>query len=250
MSGKVYLVGAGPGDPDLLTVKAARLLRRADQVYYDEGVSAALLAQLPPHVPKIPLRQRLLGSEDAPWVAAARSGLAVVLLFGGDPLLFTCAAEVIETLGEAAVPYEIVPGVTGASAAAAIASIPLTDPRWVGRVLLASSNDSHAAWAGNWRSVATGESTLVAHTAAEDQDELGAELLAAGIDEDTPAAVVGCASPAERYVQTATVGTLPTLVLPPGPTILIVGAVAAYAEPRPTAARLSLGCRWPVGSCK
>src|ERR1700747_3156683 len=132
MNGKVYLVGAGPGDPELLTLKALRLLRTADAVLHDDLVTPEILNLIPPsaqvhNVGKRCGKKRILQGEiNYLMVALAASGLRVVRLKSGDPLIFGRAGEEIESLRAANIPFEVVPGVTSAFGAAAAAQIPLT----------------------------------------------------------------------------------------------------------------------------
>ena len=135
MKGKVYLVGAGPGDPELLTVKALRLLRTAEAVLHDDLVAPEILKLIPPtaqiyNVGKRCGKKKILQGEiNGLMVALASSGLRVVRLKGGDPLIFGRAGEEIESLRRSNIPFEIVPGVTSALGAAAAAQIPLTHRR-------------------------------------------------------------------------------------------------------------------------
>src|SRR5271155_650794 len=135
MNGKVYLVGAGPGDPELLTVKALRLLRTANVVFHDDLVSSKFLNLISPaaEVQNVGKRcgSKTIQQEEINFllVARASSGLAVVRLKGGDPLIFGRAGEEIEALRRANIEYEVVPGITAALGAAAAAGISLTDRR-------------------------------------------------------------------------------------------------------------------------
>src|SRR5713101_1621056 len=135
MKGKVYLIGAGPGDPELLTLKALRLLRSAEAVLHDDLVGPEILHLIPStaqihNVGKRCGKKKILQGEiNFLMVALAASGLRVVRLKGGDPLIFGRAGEEIESLRRANIPYEIVPGVTSAMGAAATAQIPLTHRR-------------------------------------------------------------------------------------------------------------------------
>ena len=132
MKGKVYLVGAGPGDPELLTLKALRLLRTAEAVLHDDLVAPEILRLIPPAAQVHNVGKRCgtkkIRQEEINFlmVALATSGLQVVRLKGGDPLIFGRAGEEMESLRDAGIPYEIVPGVTSALGAAAAAQIPLT----------------------------------------------------------------------------------------------------------------------------
>ena len=146
MKGKVYLVGAGPGDPELLTVKAVRVLREADVVLHDALVSPEVLARVPPtarvlHVgkrcgqPSVPQHQI-----NALLTSHANCGRVVVRLKSGDPLIFGRAGEEMEALRAAGIPFEIVPGITAALGAAAAAQIPLTDRRLASRLVIATNH--------------------------------------------------------------------------------------------------------------
>src|SRR2546421_10934099 len=142
MTGKVYLVGAGPGDPELLTLKAARLLARADVVLHDALVSDAVLAMISPATELINVGkragQKLLSQDEinALLVSYGRTRPEVVRLKGGDPLIFGRAGEEIEALRKAGIEYEIVPGISAALGAAAAAGISLTDRRVASQILL------------------------------------------------------------------------------------------------------------------
>src|SRR5215471_19159603 len=153
MNGKVYLVGAGPGDPELLTLKAAKLLASADVVLYDSLVSSEVLALISHQVLLVDVGKRagnrLLTQDEinSLLVDYAKGGKLVVRLKGGDPLLFGRAGEEMEALRHAGVDFEIVPGITAAIGAAAGAKISLTDRRIASQVLLTtfSRDDQH-----NW----------------------------------------------------------------------------------------------------
>src|SRR5271165_174628 len=146
--GKVFLVGSGPGDPDLLTVKASRLLLSANIVLHDSLVSAEILALISPQAQLIDVGKRrgfrLLSQDDinSLLVASAGSHEVVVRLKGGDPLLFGRAAEEIQTLREARIDFEIVPGISAAFAAAAAAKVSLTDRRVASNVLFTTFSRS------------------------------------------------------------------------------------------------------------
>src|SRR5262249_10894931 len=135
MKGKVFLVGAGPGDPELLTLKALRLLRTADAVLHDDLVAPEILQLISPKAQLHNVGKRcgktkiLQGEINYLMIALAASGLRVVRLKSGDPLIFGRAGEEVESLRRASVPFEIVPGVTSALGAAAVAQIPLTHRR-------------------------------------------------------------------------------------------------------------------------
>lgn len=234
MNGKVYLVGAGPGDPDLMTVKALRALERADLVLYDDLVSEPILGRIPAAARAVNVGKR--AGRPGPtqeeinrrMVAAARAGLAVVRLKGGDPLVFGRGGEEIEALRDAGAEFEIVPGVTAALAAAASAKIPLTDRRFASKLVFLTGHRAGEWSLDDWRSAASGESTLVVYMPGENYVDLGAELLAGGLDEDTPVAVVSSASRPSESIRMTTLGNLPDLGRLPSPSVLLIGAVAAF----------------------
>src|ERR1700691_545676 len=157
MNGKVYLVGAGPGDPDLLTVKALRLLRSADVVLYDDLVAPEILKLIPPsadvrNVGKRSGRKAIRQEEiNFLMLTLAASGLQVVRLKSGDPLIFGRAGEEIEALRRANIEYEIVPGVTSALGAAAAAGIPLTHRRAASTVVIAAGQRADEDSASDWK---------------------------------------------------------------------------------------------------
>src|SRR6266849_6703797 len=161
LKGTVYLVGAGPGDPELLTLKALRLLRSAEAVLHDDLVAPEILQLIPStaqihYVGKRCGKKKILQGEiNYLMVALAASGLRVVRLKGGDPLIFGRAGEEIESLRRANIPYEIIPGVTSAMGAAAAAQIPLTHRRASSALVLitahqASEKDAAANDASDW----------------------------------------------------------------------------------------------------
>jgi uroporphyrin-III C-methyltransferase len=234
MSGKVYLVGAGPGDPDLMTVKALRTIERADLVLYDDLVAGPILGRISPAASAVNVGKRAGRQEHTQeeihrrMIAAARAGLAVVRLKAGDPLVFGRGGEEIEALREAGVEFEIVPGVTAALAAAAAAKIPLTDRRFASKLVFLTGHRAGDWSLDEWRSAASGESTLAVYMPGDNYVDLGAELLAGGLDEDTPVAVVSSASRPNESIRTTTLGNLPELGRLPSPSVLLIGAAAAF----------------------
>jgi uroporphyrin-III C-methyltransferase len=234
MTGKVFLVGAGPGNPDLLTMKALRAIEAADLVLYDDLVSDAVLALVPsraraesvgkragrPHLTQAEIHRRM--------IAAAREGRNVVRLQSGDPLVFARAGEEIEALRQAGVDFEIVPGVTAALAAAAAAKIPLTDRRFSSKLIFLSAHRAGEWSFDDWRSASSGESTVAVYLPGENYLNLAAELLAGGLAEDTPVLVVENASRPGESVRATTLGELPALARFDSPALLLIGAVAAF----------------------
>src|ERR1700689_4356543 len=181
MTGKVYLVGAGPGDPELLTVKALRLLRTAEVVLHDDLVSPEILQLISPsaEVQNVGKRcgSKTIQQEEINFllVARATSGQQVVRLKSGDPLIFGRAGEEIEALRRSNIEYEIVPGVTSALGAAAAAGIPLTHRRASSTIVLTAGHRASADDNLDWSQFAH-ESTLVVYMPGSDYDEISERL--------------------------------------------------------------------------
>lgn len=238
MTGSVHLVGAGPGDPRLITLRGAELLRQADLVVYDRLASPALL-DLAPHraervyAGKAPGRAALAQEEiNRLLVERARSGETVVRLKGGDPFVFGRGGEEAMACARAGVPFEVVPGVSSAVAAPAYAGIPVTH-----RGLASSFAVVTASTAGgrepDLARVATATDTLVVMMAAARLPEICRGLVEAGRDENEPAAVVESAAGSAQRSIVATLGGLPPLAAAAGirpPATLVVGAVASLAH--------------------
>src|SRR5271169_6853997 len=169
MSGKVYLVGAGPGDPELLTLKALRLLRTADVVLHDDLVTPEILKMISAtaEVQNVGKRcgSKTIRQEEINFlmVTLATSGLQVVRLKSGDPLIFGRAGEEIEALRRSNVEYEIVPGVTSALGAAAAAGIPLTDRRASSTLVLTAGHRASANDDADWSKFVAAKATLVVY---------------------------------------------------------------------------------------
>lgn len=230
-AGKVYLVGAGPGDPDLLTVKAHRLLALADVILHDDLVPAAILALAGPRAEVVNVGKRCgakgaTQSEiNARMIAAAQAGLSVVRLKGGDPAIFGRLGEEIDALESENIPWEIVPGITAGLAAAASLGASLTDRRKAARVVIITNH--HAAGSASahpdWRSLAREDSTLIIYMPGRDLENLRGQLLAAGLPSDIPTAVVSRAASPEQSVECASLGELSSLPRVSAPSILLVG---------------------------
>jgi len=245
MKGKVYLVGAGPGDPDLLTLKALRLLRAAEVVLHDDLVAPEILKLIPStaqihNVGKRCGKKKILQAEiNDLMVALAASGLRVVRLKGGDPLIFGRAGEEIETLRRHNIPFEIVPGVTSAMGAAAAAQIPLTHRRASSALVLltahkASEKDAagkDAAEKDAWsKFVATG-ATLVIYMPGQNYSDIAKRLTAAGLASETPCAVISRATTKHQRTHRTTVLDLHRAPQLAAPTLLVVGEVVWLADP-------------------
>ncbi len=229
--GKVYLVGAGPGDPELLTLRAARLLQEADIVLHDALVSAEILAMIvAARVIDIGKRcgTKLLTQEEinSLLIAYASEHNVVVRLKGGDPSIFGRAGEEIEALLQANIPYEIVPGVTSAIAGAAAAGISLTDRRFAASVVFATAHRGLGAEAVAWDTLVTSHSTLAIYMPGSDYKLLASQLCNAGLDAQTPCAVISHAGRTSQQVRWSNLTSLLRLKPLPAPTLLIVGECA------------------------
>jgi uroporphyrin-III C-methyltransferase len=235
MRGKVYLVGAGPGDPELLTVKALRLLRSADAVLYDDLVSPEILELIPASAQRQNVGKRCghkkLRQEEINFllVTLAASGLQVVRLKSGDPLIFGRAGEEIEALRKAGIAYEIVSGVTSALGAAAAAGIPLTHRNASSTLVLTTAHRAAEDPVAEWGRFAESESTLVIYMPGHDYAELAARLRAAGFAAETPCAVISKATTPHQQLHCTTVSGLCQTPNLPAPTLLVVGEVVSFA---------------------
>jgi uroporphyrin-III C-methyltransferase len=230
--GKVYLVGAGPGDPELLTVKAARLLASADIVLHDSLVSREVLALISPAAEIIDVGKRagkkLLTQEEinSLLISCAETRERVVRLKGGDPSIFGRAGEEIEALRRAGVPYEIVPGITAALGAAAAAGISLTDRRVASQILLSTFSRGSGSNAMDWGCVGS-STTLVLYMPGADYAEVAERLRDGGLPADLPCVIVSGASGARQEIRWSNVGLLASEEKLPAPALLIVGRVAS-----------------------
>jgi uroporphyrin-III C-methyltransferase len=238
MTGKVYLVGAGPGDAELLTLKAARILAAADVVLYDALVSKEVLALVSRDAQLIDVGKRagkkLLTQEEinSLLVNYARKNEVVVRLKGGDPLLFGRAGEEIEALRNAQVECEIVPGITAAVGAAAGAKISLTDRRVASQVLFTTfsrGETGHFLDGGlNWAAV-TPETTIAIYMPGTRYGEVADRLVENGLSPETPCVVVSQATRAEQQVRWTNIAALGSEAQLPAPSILLVGRVATQS---------------------
>jgi uroporphyrin-III C-methyltransferase len=231
--GRVYLIGAGPGDAELLTLKAARLLAEADVVLHDALVSREVLARISPRAVVIDVGKRcgrILLTQDeinALLVSYAASYDLVVRLKGGDPSLFGRAGEELEALRRAHVEFEIVPGVTAALAAAAAVGISLTDRRAASQVLFTTFSRKPDGNAIDWGCV-TPSTTLVIYMPGPDYAAVSQRLADAGLPADLPCALVSAASGVHQEVRWSSVAALAGEVNLPAPALMIVGRVATW----------------------
>jgi len=234
----VHIVGAGPGDPDLLTLKAHRLLQRADIVVYDRLVSPEILAMARRDAERLYVGKRA-GQHALPQqeinqrlIALARAGRSVVRLKGGDPFVFGRGGEEVEALTDAGIAVEIVPGITAALGCAASAGIPLTHRDHAQACVLVSGRQKDGHVALDWPMLARPRQTVVIYMGAETLPLIARQLMEYGRPADTPVALIENGTrPSERRV----VGTLGTIELQAlqanlqGPTLCVVGEVVSLA---------------------
>jgi uroporphyrin-III C-methyltransferase len=248
-TGKVYLVGAGPGDPELLTVKALKLVERADVILHDDLVSPEILSAAGPQARIVNVGKRCGAKKitqaeiNAEMIDAARSGLEVVRLKSGDPAIFGRLAEEIDALEEAGIPFQIVPGVTAGLAAAASLEVSLTDRRKSSRVIVITNHQVRggaSATRTDWAGLVRDDVTLVVYMPGHDFAGLRAELLAAGMSADIPAAIVSRASTAGESGQYTSLGELDKLSRMESPSVLLIGRSLDRARPAHDAADVAL----------
>jgi uroporphyrin-III C-methyltransferase / precorrin-2 dehydrogenase / sirohydrochlorin ferrochelatase len=231
--GTVYLVGAGPGDPELLTVKATRLLAAADIVLHDSLVSAEILALISPRAEIIDVGKRsgrkLLTQDEinSLLVSYAESRTTVVRLKGGDPSMFGRAGEELEALHRANIPHQVVPGISAALGAAAAAGISLTDRRVASQVLFSTFSRSPERGNLEWSQL-TADTTLVLYMPGSDYSEVAKRLQNSGLPVDLPCVIVSRATHAQQQVRWSTVGSLAAEEKLPAPALFIVGRVASH----------------------
>ena len=230
--GKVFLVGAGPGDPELLTVRALRLLQKADFVLHDALVSAEILELVSRRARVIDIGKRsgtkLLtqGEINSLLIRYAAEAETVVRLKGGDPSIFGRAGEEIEALAEAGIPFEIVPGITSALASAAAAGISLTDRRFASSAVFTTAHRHSEAGAVAWKQLVASGATLAIYMPASDPGELCASLYEAGLQPGTPCTVVSRAGRVDQRVLSTELSRLERNCNLPAPALLIVGECA------------------------
>ncbi len=230
-AGKVYLVGAGPGDPDLLTVKAVRLLAHAGVVLHDDLVPQAILDLAGKQALIISVGKRCgrkkitQAAINDLMIESAHNGLAVVRLKSGDPMIFGRAAEEMDALRAAGVPFEVVPGVTAASSAAAFVESSLTDRRTSSKLIVLSGH--HAANANPqpdlWPGTLPEDATIAIYMPGQNLAEVAASLKATGLPADTPCVAVTDTSRPEAVRQVTRLRDLGELNTSAAPSLLLVG---------------------------
>ncbi|MCJ7538182.1 MAG: uroporphyrinogen-III C-methyltransferase [Desulfobacterales bacterium] len=241
MKGKVYIVGAGPGDPGLITVKGLECIKQADVLIYDFLASSALLKHASKNAEIIYVGKK--GSDhtfsqdsiNALIVEKAKIGLTVTRLKGGDPFIFGRGGEEAEVLFNANIPFEIVPGVTSAIAAPAYAGIPLTHRKFTSTLAFVTGHEDPTKKESSidWKSLAKGIGTLVFLMGVKNLHHIREGLISHGMHPDTPAALVRWGTTAKQVTVTGTIDTIVELKNANGikpPAILVVGHVVKLRE--------------------
>jgi uroporphyrin-III C-methyltransferase/precorrin-2 dehydrogenase/sirohydrochlorin ferrochelatase len=238
-AGRVTLVGAGPGDPDLLTVKALRALQDADVVFYDELVSPEILDRIRRDASRIPVGRRVgkpgIGQDaiNRLMIEAAKSGQRAVRLKGGDAFVFGRGGEEVEALRQAGVAYSVVPGITAALGAAAQFEVPLTFRNEALRITFLTAHKAKDADMVDWSALTDEKMTVVVYMGMTAADSVRSGLLAAGRSPQTAVGVFARATLPDAQAEVGTLEQLPGLVarIGRGPAILVIGNVVAHSAP-------------------
>src|SRR6266571_4706792 len=240
--GKVYLVGAGPGDPELITLKGLRCLRIADVVVYDRLVNLSLLDEAPSGAVRVFVGKKTgchsVKQEEIHvlLIHCARQGRLVVRLKGGDPFVFGRGGEEALALAQAGIPFEVVPGVSSAIAVPAYAGIPVTQRGLVSSVTIVTGHEQQSCGSSgvNWEALATLGGTLVILMGVEMLSHITQQLLSGGLHPDTPAAVIQQGTvPQQRVVTDTLVGIAEHAWAAriTSPAVVVIGAVVALSDP-------------------
>jgi uroporphyrin-III C-methyltransferase / precorrin-2 dehydrogenase / sirohydrochlorin ferrochelatase len=237
--GRVTLVGAGPGDPDLLTVKALRALQDADVIFYDELVSPEILDRARRDASRIAVGRRVgkpgIGQDaiNTMLIAAAKSGQRAVRLKGGDPFVFGRGGEEVEALREAGVAYSVIPGISAGLGAAAQFEVPLTFRHEALRITFLTAHQAQDAENVDWSVLTDQKMTVVVYMGMTAAPTVRAGLLAAGRSPQTPVGVFARVTRSDAQAAVGTLDELPDLVgrIDGGPAILIIGDVVAHSAP-------------------
>lgn len=255
-TGTVYLVGAGPGDPELLTLRAARLLTDAEVVVYDNLVSPEVMARVNPSARRIYAGKKRANHSmpqqdiNSLLVELAQQYRTVVRLKGGDPFIFGRGGEEMEELARQGIAFEVVPGITAACGISCYAGIPLTHRDYAQSVTFVTGHQKDGSSDLDWHALARARQTVVIYMGLGAIDEICRQLIAHGRSPDTPIALVERGTTVRQRVLTATLATMSARVAETtinAPTLTIVGDVVRLAEqlqwydPQGSTAQVSVG---------
>jgi uroporphyrin-III C-methyltransferase/precorrin-2 dehydrogenase/sirohydrochlorin ferrochelatase len=239
VEGSVTLVGAGPGDPDLLTIKALRALQDADVVFYDELVSPEILDRARRDASRVPVGRRVgkpgIGQHaiNTLLIEAAKSGQRAVRLKGGDPFVFGRGGEEVEALREAGVAYSVIPGISAGLGAAAQFEVPLTFRHEALRITFLTAHKAKDAETVDWSALTDRKMTVVVYMGMTAAPAIRAGLMAAGRSPQTPVGVFARVTRPDAQAVVGILDELPALIqkIDGGPAILIIGDVVAHSAP-------------------
>jgi uroporphyrin-III C-methyltransferase len=238
MTGKVYLVGAGPGDPELLTLKAARVLKNADAVLHDDLVASEILRLAPAHAQIHNVGKRCgkknINHEEINFLMAtlAASGLQVVRLKGGDPMIFGRIGEEIAALRKANIEFEIVPGITAALGAASTVQVPLTHRQSSHALVFLAGHTASGDDPTNWRALVSLGATVVIYMPGHHYSEIARKFRSAGLSDETSCAIISRATTSEEQIFSTNLGNLADAPRLPAPALLVIGEVLRHAGHR------------------